>query len=300
MSLLSQVTKGKLKQPILALIYGPDGVGKSTFGADAPRAIFLGTEKGTANLDVARFPTPQNFKEVLQAIEELRTQNHDYQTLVIDSLDWLESLVWEHTCIENNWRTIEDPGFGKGYVVALNDWKKMVGALSRLRDEKGMNIIPIAHCLVKLAKDPQAQAEYDRYQLKLQDRAAALWREFVDSVLFANFETVTHNEKSGKTRAFGDGARYLYTERRPGFDAKNRHGLPFQLPLSWQDFSEAMSVGNPEDPSVILQNIKILLSEVTDADLKAKVEKTVAEAGSDTTKLEKIQNRLRALTANAA
>src|SRR5690606_1963689 len=134
-------------------IYGPDGVGKSTFGADAPSPIFLGTEKGTANLDVARFPSPQHFKEVLQAIEELRTSKHEFETLVIDSLDWLESLVWEQVCTEHNWRTIEDPGYGKGYVVAVSEWKKMMQALSRLRDERGLNIVLIGHCHVKTAKD---------------------------------------------------------------------------------------------------------------------------------------------------
>lgn len=295
--LLSQVTKGKIKQPILTLCYGPDGVGKSTFGAKAPNPIFLGTEKGTANLDVARLPTPDSFKQVLQMIDELTREKHDFKTLVIDSIDWLEPMVWEQVCVDHNWKNIEDAGYGKGYVYAQKYWSDMISRLSALREKRSLNIIAIAHAQVKLAKDPQHQTEYDRYQLKLNEKAASLWREFVDSVLFANFEVFTKTEK-GKTKAFGDGARYIYTERRPGFDAKNRHGLPFQLPLEWDDFVSAMESEEPESPETVLSNIHELLAHVTDPSLKEKVHDTLKTVGADLPGLERIQNRLRVLVAS--
>jgi hypothetical protein len=297
MSLLSQVKKGKIQLPALVIVYGVDGVGKSTFAASAPSPIFVGTEKGTASLDVARFPTPKSFKEVLTAIDELTKEKHDYKTLAIDSLDWLEPLVWEQVCIDNSWKSIEDPGYGKGYVFANKYWQDMMSRLSRLREDRGMNIVLIAHSQVKLAKDPQAQAEYDRYQLKLNDKAAALWREFVDSVLFANFEVYTKSDKSGKTKAYGEGARLVFTERRPGFDAKNRMGLPSQLPLSWDDFKAACDEGHAESAEAISAHIQELLTQVQDAALKDKITKLAEEAKDDASKLERIQNKLRTMVA---
>ncbi len=300
MSLLSQVTKGRIKQPILALFYGVDGSGISTLGSEAPKAIFLGTEKGTANLDVARLPSPQSFKDVLQAIEELRTEKHEFETLVIDSLDWLEPLVWDQVCADDNKKNIEDFGYGKGYVFANKYWQTMMVGLSKLRDEKGMNVILIAHSQIKLHKDPQTQTEYDRYQLKLNEKAAALWREFSDAVLFMNQETVTKTDKNGRTKAYGEGDRYLYTDRRAGYDAKNRYGLPFQIQMpkggSWKSFMEAYENANPESPEVLIDGIKGMLTLVSDVTLKANVEAKLKEAGEDVALLSKIKSRLTALT----
>lgn len=295
MSLLKQVTKGKIKQPILAILYGSDGVGKSTFGAESPSPIFLGTEKGTANLDVARFPTPSSFKMVLQAIEDLTKESHTYQTLVIDSLDWLEPLVWEQVCFDHNAKGIEDLGYGKGYVYANKYWMDLMAMLTKLREQKKMNIILIAHAQVKLAKDPQAQAEYDRYQLKLNEKAAALWREYVDCVLFANFETLVKSDKGGKTKAFGEGDRYIFTERRPGFDAKNRFGLPFQMELSWEEFYTAIQHSSEDSLETLLGNVSEYVKMLEDEALKATVQKKVDEAKGDRNQLERIMSRLRDL-----
>jgi len=299
MNLLSQVKRGRLKKPILTLVYGPDGVGKSTFGADAPNAIFLGPEKGTASLDVARFPSPTNFKQVMHAIEELNSAEHEYQTLVIDSLDWIEPLVWDQVCNDAGKSNIEEVGggYGKGYVAANKVWLEMIGKLSRLQETRGMNIILIAHSQVKTFQDPQTQSGYDRYQLKLNEKAGALFREFVDSVLFANYEVFTKKD-GGRTRAFGDGARVLFTERRPSFDAKNRLGLPFQIPLSFDEFVKSCEAGQPEDPELIKKNIEELLSQVKDPELKSRVMEAVEKASQDSTKLEKIQNRLRSRLSN--
>ena len=201
-ALLSQIKRGRLKKPVLALIYGPDGVGKSTFGADAPLPIFLGTEKGTANLDVARFPTPQNFQGVLRALDELLHEKHNFQTLIIDSLDWMEPVVWDHVCTETGAPNIESVGggYGKGYVAANKLWMEMIARLTRLQETKAMNIILVAHSQIRTFQDPQTQAGYDRYQLKLNEKAAAIFREFVDCVLFANFEVFTKKDNGKDAR----------------------------------------------------------------------------------------------------
>lgn len=297
MTMLGRVVKGKIETPDLIVLYGPDGVGKSTFGASAPSPIFLGTEKGTANLDVARLPSPKTMEEVSQAIAELTSEAHDYRTLVVDSLDWLEPIVWDKVCKDAGSTNIEQAygGYGKGYVAANKVWQQMLAQLSDLREKKRMNIILLAHSMVKTFQDPQQNAGYDRYQLKLNDKASALFREFADCVFFANYEVFTKTDQTKRTRAFGEGARLMHTERRPAYDAKNRLGLPPVLPLSWEDYIRAKTTGAPQKPEALLSTITELLGQVTDSELKGKVEKAVKDAGSDLTKLGAIQNRLRVL-----
>jgi hypothetical protein len=300
MNLLSQVKRGKQKSPVLALISGPAGVGKSTFGASAPKPVFLGTENGTAFLDVARFPSPKTFDEVLQAILELGSQKHDFQTLVIDSLDWLEPLVWAKVCSEAEGSKkmvhIEDFGYGKGYVLALRHWQQMISDLTLLREKRGMNIILIAHSQIKKFEDPQTNSGYDRYVMKLHDKASALWREYVDVMGFATFEVATAKDKSGKERAFGGEARVLRTVYSAAWDAKNRMGLPSELPLSWDSFIEAYNKGCPEDPQVMKAHIEGMLERAPE-DLKPKVLEALKEAGEDPARLAVIQNRLKQLVA---
>lgn len=308
MSFLSQVKRGKIKQPILTLIYGPDGLGKSTFGSEAPNPIFLGTERGTYSLDVARFPAVHSLKDFNQALTELLTEEHPYKTLVIDSLDWLEPLVWEQVVFDQektNIKSIEDIGYARGYIYALDYWRSMQGKLTQLRD-KGMNIVLVAHATVKEAKDPSVQADYNRYQLKLHDKAAALWREYVDSLLFINLEVATAKDDKGKMRAYGDGTRFLFTETRPAFHAKNRDNLPFQIqaPLggSWQAFIDAIEAANPDDPKLLMENIKGLLENLKDTAVKAAAsgdaEKALAENNIE--KLKRIYSKLQTVASTAA
>ncbi len=302
-SLLSQVKRGKLKQPFLGLVYGVDGVGKSTLGADAPNPIFLGTEKGTSNLNVSRYPKePKSFQDVFDAIEDIRANPHDFKTLVMDSLDWLEPLVWEHVIFKAGQAkitSIEDFGYGKGFMYAVDEWRKLISQLNRLRDERGLNILLIAHCHVKEAKDPTVTTDYNRYQLKLNDKAAALFREWVDAVLFANYETLVATDKKGKARTIGNeeesSPRFLFTERRPAFDAKNRHGLPFRLPLSWSDLAAAVEAGNPEDPQIVIASIQEMLPRVPNEEAKTKIAKYLQESGTDYVKLSNLETKVRTL-----
>jgi hypothetical protein len=295
MNLLSQVSKGKIKKPHRILVFGPDGVGKSTFGADAPNPIFIGSEDGTANLDVHRFPKPNSFSEVLQMVSELANTEHKYKTLVIDSLDWLEPLVWQHVCASHKKASIEEVGggYGKGYVEAQDEWRKLINSVQSLQDQKKMNLICIAHSQVKAFVDPTKNATYDRYILKLNEKAAALWREFVDSVLFANFEVFVKNADDRKAKAYGDGARFIFTERRPAFDAKNRAALPFQLPLSWESYQSATETGG--DAVKIRENIVTLVSELKDEEIKKRVMEATEAATNDPDKLAKILNKLQSI-----
>lgn len=298
MGLLKQVTKGKVKKPILAIIYGPDGVGKSTFGANAPNAIFLGTEDGTANLDVARFPKPKDFNDVITAVKELITEQHNYKTLVIDSLDWLETMVHSDICSRDGSKTINQAqgGYGNGIEVALSSWRQLRDLLTELREKRQMNIILIAHSQVKDFHDPMQNMAYSQFLLKLNDKTAAMWREYVDAVLFARFEVTAVKEKSDrKAKTFGDGSRVIYTEERPGFKAKNRLDLPFQLPLSWQAFIEAAEKGEPDSPESILKELEELAPKIQNEGTREKMKEAVKKAGSDTVKLSQIRNHARTI-----
>lgn len=299
MSMLASVTQGKIVLPELLILYGPDGVGKSTFGASAPKPIFLGTEKGTSNLDVARFPSPTDFEMCQKAIVELRDdEKHGFKTLVIDSLDWLEPLVHEKVCKDAGASNIEkvDGGFGKGYVAANKIWLGFTTLLSQLRDKKKMNIILLAHSQVKTFQDPQQNAAYDRYQMKLNDKASALFREFVDAVFFANYQVYTKTDQgSKKSLAFGEGVRRMYTERRPGFDAKNRFGLPSEMALSWDEYMMVKTTGEPNKPEQLLKSVNELLEQVTDMALKTKIAEAVKRDEKDAGKLQVTLNRLRTM-----
>ncbi|WP_419833510.1 ATP-binding protein [Endozoicomonas atrinae] len=230
--------------------YGPAGVGKSTLGASAPSPIFVCTEDGLGKLEVDAFPMMKSFQDVIDALTVLYSSDHQYQSVVIDSLDHLEPMVWKHLCETyvgpkgERYESIEDFGYGKGFILALDLWRQLLNTLDALRNEKGMAIILIAHSEIKRFESPTTDS-YDRHQIKLHKRASDLVQESVDCVLFADYKTVIEKEEGGfnkiKTRGISTGQRYLYTEARPSFIAKNRYGLPSELPLSWQAFSDALT-----------------------------------------------------------
>lgn len=293
MSILQSVTTGKVARPHLMLVYGPDGVGKSTFAAGAPEPLFLGAEEGTNHLDVARLAVP-SLAAFREALTELGKGGHQYQTVVIDTLDWLETLVYAEVIAtyEKKVTSIEDIPYGKGRVRALEVWRELLPSVAALRD-RGLNVIAIAHSMIKRFDDPALPQGYDRHQLKLQSGAAtdvsALWREFVDTVVFATYEVSVSPDD--KRRGYGDGTRVLYTERRPGFDAKNRFGLPFELPMSWEAYAKAAAQDKPAGAD----DLSGLVAQITDAALRAKAEAAVKKATGNPAELAKVKARLLAV-----
>lgn len=289
---LETIQKGKQKKPHLILLFGPDGVGKTTFGAGFPNPIFIGSEQGSSYLDVARFPAPLLWSDFVEQLKELALEKHDFKTVVVDSLDWLETLLHKKICDDYQVKSIElaAGGYGKGYVEALNTWVKLKDQFEYLREKRGMNVCLLAHAEVIPFNDPTTQSTYDRYQLKLHKKASALFREYVDYLFFANFEVIAKKD-GNKTRAFGDGLRLMFTERRPGFDAKTRTPLPFYLPLSFLEFEKALNTKqNPED---IKKQIEELMSDVLDEGFKKSVADTVEKAKDNINYLEQILNKAR-------
>ena len=245
MSLISSITKGREAQPPRIMIYGSEGVGKSTFAALAPNPVFVQTEDGLSEIDCSKFPLAKSFDDVVLQLQAVRDEQHDYGTVVIDSLDWLERLVWGRLCADYGVKSIEkaDGGYGKGYVHALTYWRQIVSLLNDIRARKGMAVILIAHAAVERFEDPE-HAAYDRYTPRLHKKACSLVCEWVDAVLFAS-RRMRVDSTTGKAAPVGadGGERILRTNGSPACIAKNRFGLPTELPLSWSAFVEALKPG---------------------------------------------------------
>ena len=297
MSLLSLITKGAQRRPHFILLYGVDGVGKSSFGAEAPAPIFLGTDDGLDTIDAPAFPIPKDWATVKEAVSELLHTEHPFKTLVIDTVNGLEVLLWNHVIKEDRVSSIEEVGggFGKGYVLAAEHWAQFLNDLKRLRAK--MNVILLGHAQIKSFEDPHANERFDRFQLKMHEKSAALIREAVSTVLFANFETSTRKEKGArKAKAFGDGKRIMFTERRPAFDAKNRFDLPFEMELSWSAFADladkarpaaaedevaTLFAGREAECIAYLVHVGWLIEGQTIADLKANKRKQIMNRPDD-------------------
>ena len=240
---LASISNNPTIAPPRLVVYGTHGVGKTTFAAGAPKPIVLPTEEGLGNLKVDHFPLLTSYDDVMGAIGILYQEKHDFETVVIDSADWLEPLVWVETCRKHSKADIEEFGYGKGYLHALDQWRELFDGLNALRAERGMAVMFLAHTEIKRFDSPDTEP-YDRYQIKLQTRARALIEEWADAVMFANFKTFTTKADVGfnksVTRGVGQGERKLYTEERPAYTAKNRYSLPPELDFTWQDFEKAL------------------------------------------------------------
>ncbi len=240
---LASIRKGPAALPPRVVIYGEHGLGKSTFAAGAPNPIFVQTEDGLSALDVASFPLATRHEDVLEAVGALYAEEHDYQTVVVDSLDWAEKLIWSHVSRRADKSSIEDFGYGKGYQVAAEAMGELLAGLNALRTERGMAVILTAHAHVKRFDDPTS-ASYDRFELALHKAASALVSEWADVIAFATHDTVIRTEDAGfnkKLKKAIASERVIHVERAPAFNAKNRYGLPAKMPLSWEAFSHALA-----------------------------------------------------------
>jgi hypothetical protein len=293
MSFLKNVTTGRQMKPMIHTIFGLPGVGKTTWASRFPNCLILDLEHGSNSLEVARISSITDLNQFKLALSSLLTEPHDYKTVAIDSIEALESLIADAVCKEGSVETIEkyDGGYGKGYQRSRELMREIMMTLKGLT-EKGMTAILIGHSQVKTHNDPAENVSFDRYIMRVNDKMGAVIRDLSDNVFFACHKVSTYSEK-GKTRAISDGERVIKTEWRAAFDAKNRLGLPFEIPLSYQAFSEAINNLKPKNVNELREETQALLKGL-DAETRPRAEEALKKAQT-TEELIAIKNRITTL-----
>jgi hypothetical protein len=253
-TLMNQITKGRKPKPRRVMLYGTHGIGKSTFGAMAESPIFIPTEDGLGDIECESFPLARSLGDVMAALETLYSGDHNYKSVVIDSLDWLERLIWQEVCEDEQAPSIEKIGYAKGYAFAIEKWRTVLGALDALRSDRGMTVIVIAHAKIEKFENPET-VPYDRYSPRLHKLASALVQEWADEVLFATYKVLTVKVDEGFNKAkhngVGTGERIVRTVERPAHVAKNRLNLPEELPLDYRVFAAHVAASRGEGSSAI-------------------------------------------------
>jgi hypothetical protein len=240
-SILDQVTVRKRRRPIFGVLYGQPGIGKSSFSATLPKPIVIATER-LDQINVPKLPVPRDFKALYDQIDALDKEEHNYESIILDTLDAAELLIWQRVCSEGRVKSIEEfgGGYGKGYVRARELWTGLLSKLSEMSER--FNVLLTAHAHVKSFADPSLSAPYDQWKMKIHDKSAEIIRQMVDLILFVNLDTVIQKDtpKARKGRGIVSGDRVLWTQPATGFEAKNRYELESPLEFSWEALSEGI------------------------------------------------------------
>ena len=252
-----QITKGKRARAQKVVVYGPEGVGKSTFAAQFPETLFIDTEGSTDNMDISRLDKPSSYTMLKTEIAWLKANPTACKTLVIDTIDWAESLIVDDICALHQKKGIEDFGYGNGYVYVKEELGRFLNSLSELVD-LGINIVLTAHAQIRKFEQPDEMGSYDRWELKLgkktSSQTAPLVKEWADMVLFANYKTVVMTANNKKKKATG-GQRVLYTQHHPAWDAKNRHGLPEEMPFDYAGIAHIFNQAHTQPTPQLQQTV---------------------------------------------
>ena len=233
-----RIIRGKLPSAKKVVIYGPEGIGKSTFASKFPDPVFIDTEGSTKDMDVARFETPTSWQMLIDQIRYVKANPGICKTLVIDTADWAEQMCVKDICDRNGKKGIEDFGYGNGYVYAKEEFGRFLNSLSEVVDA-GVHVVITAHAQIRKFEQPDEMGAYDRYELKLGKKTSSqtspLVKEWADMLLFANYKTmsVSVDDKGKKHKAQG-GRRVMYTSHHPCWDAKNRYGLSDEIAFEYE------------------------------------------------------------------
>ncbi len=254
-----EITRGCVSKAQKVVVYGPEGIGKSTFAASFPDPLFIDTEGSTGNMDVKRLPKPSSWNMLIGEIDFVITQK-PCKTLVIDTIDWAEQLCVEHICAKANKTSIEDFSYGSGYIYEKEEFGRF---LNRLEDviSAGINVVLTAHAQLRKFSQPNEIGEYDRWELKLGKKTGSqispLVKEWCDTLLFANYKTfaVAIDKDGKKFKAQGGKERVMYTEHHACWDAKNRHGLAPELPFAFSSIAHIFSKAQLQNASVSQETV---------------------------------------------
>ena len=231
-----QIIKGKLPGAKKIVVYGPEGIGKSTFAAQFPDPVFIDTEGSTKDMDVARLPEPSSWTMILNQVSDVIKTPSVCRTLIIDTADWAEMLCTISVCTKNQKSSIEDFGYGKGYTYVQEEFGKLLNLLTEVI-KVGIDVVLTAHAKMRKFEQPDELGAYDRWEMKLSKGVAPMVKEWADMVLFCNYKTMVVNvdgqgAQKGKNKAQG-GRRVMYTTHHSCWDAKNRYGLPDEVPFEY-------------------------------------------------------------------
>jgi len=231
---MDNLIRGRVVKPWSVVLYGVEGVGKTSAGASAPAPVFISAEDGSAQLEVDRFPQAFDFETVNKQLNDIYTQEHAFQTLVIDSADWVQDLIVKKVCKDANVDTIADIPYGKGWQAVADYFLEFLKGLSAIKQQRNMNILLLAHCEIRRFNDP-AGDPYDHYAIACNEKQVApKIKQWCDCLFFAEFDKTTKEVGDGfnkrvVAKSWGD--RVMHTEHRASHDAKNRFNLPAKLPL---------------------------------------------------------------------
>ena len=254
------ITRGKRARAQKVVVYGPEGVGKSSLASRFPDPLFIDTEGSTDNMDVARLDKPTSWTMIQYQIDFVKVNPTICKTLVIDTIDWAERFCIEAVCANHGKNGIEEFGWGNGYTYVFEEFGRFLNKLSELVD-LGINVVLTAHAQIRKFDQPDEMGSFDRYELKLGKKTSSLTaplvKEWADMILFCNYKNyLVTDDKTKKQKAQG-GQRVIYTEHHPAWDAKNRHGLPFELPMNYDAIAHIFNVAPPEAiPVPMPQNVQ--------------------------------------------
>ena len=260
-----QINSGKLSRTQKCVIYGCEGVGKSTFAAKFPKPLFADLEGGTAHLDVNRAEVA-SWENIISTIDELIENSQGFQTLVIDTADWAERMCSAYLCKKYKKTGIEDFGYGKGYQYLAEEFAGMLAKLTELQNS-GMHIVVLAHSTIRKLELPEENGTYDHYELKCSKTVSPLIKEWSDGLLFANYRTYIQASANGKGKAVGGKERVLYTEHTAFCDAKNRWGLSGVLPLEFKSVAGVFTSNAPKTSKVSNGNSEVPYEKKADITL---------------------------------
>lgn len=292
-SLDEGTVSGVMEAPVRVMVYADAGLGKTTFAADAPAPYFIDLEKGSRRFDVKRF-FPTSWKDILDRVERLTVAQHDRKTVVIDTLDAAEALLFEQVCRRNGVSSISQVGggFDKGQDEALPEWRVLLYALERLQERREMGVVLLAHSAVRKFHDPSSTS-YDQYIPRIHKTAAGLIEQWCDDVLFARLETSIRIDKATK-RAKGTSSevRVVHTRPNAAFYAKCRSNLPETIALDWSEYETALKAAVPADPAELIAAITENAARLSE-DLRKQTTASLVRCGENATKLALLDNWVR-------
>lgn len=233
-----QITRGKIIKGMKWVLYGPEGIGKSTFASHIPGIVYIDTEGSTAYLDVPRLPKPTSWQMLLQEVQHVRDHAAEFSALVIDTADWAERLCSDAVCAAHPvngqpMRSIEDAGYGRGYVYLYEEFGKLLNLMQEIAD-RGVHVGFTAHAMMRKFEQPDELGAYDRWEMKMSKKVAPLVKEWCDLLLFANYKTMVYaTDDKGKKHKAAGGQRVMYASHHSCWDAKNRQGLPDEMPFDF-------------------------------------------------------------------